>query len=201
MLNPVLSNFKIILNGFFHDDVTKQYNDFLLTKNAPIKSIEEYIYESIQNISMPGLNLNLNTVSALGNLGKDGTTKNFAETSINRHFPGTVSLNEVVDTTSVNVTFRNTILNWMYMYQTMFLYYKRKRTLDDFQIILTMMDSAEIEMIRFKLSDCFISTMPGLEFSYNQSMSDSKTFECGFTFNKFDVEFIIPNFNISKFEL
>ena len=73
--------------------------------------------------------------------------------------------------------------------------------MNDFWITLTLDDSAENPMIRFRLSDCFISTIPGLSFAYNQNFNESKTFEIGFTFNKFDVEFIIPDFNITKLNL
>ena len=73
--------------------------------------------------------------------------------------------------------------------------------MNDFYMQLILKDSAEIDMIKFTLSDCFISTMPGLTFSYLQAFSESKTFDISFTFNKFDTEFLIPGFDLNSVSL
>ncbi len=202
MINPVLSNFQIVFgDSFFPKDVTKKYDNFLFHKNYPFKTLEAYLYETIQNIDMPGINLSQIVIQGLSNLGQNPDINNFPHTSVNRQFPGTSNQNDIVDGTAVNVTFRNTILNWMYCYEVLYRYYSRTRSIKDFQIMLIMKDSSELPMIKFTLSDCYISTMPGLSFSYNQAFNESKTFDIGFTFNKFDVEFLIPDFNISEINI
>ena len=202
MINPVLSNFRLdFSDDFFPIEITKKYDDFLFHKNSPFKSLRSHFYESIQTFVMPGINLN--TISAIGlsNLGKNPQVGDFPHTTINRHYPGTAPQNEIIDGIVFNVTFRNTILNWMYCYEILYSYYKRSRSVDQFQIIITMMDGSEVPMIRFKLGACFASTMPGLEFSFNQSFSESKTFDCGFTFNTLDVDFLVPNFDLKQLTL
>lgn len=206
MLNPVLNNFRVDFgDNFFPDFITKKYDTFLFHKNTPFKSIRSHFYESIQQVNMPGLNLQTMTVPGMENTGRNPRNPNnpngFPHTTNNRHYPGTQPFNEIVDGIVFNITMRNSILNWMYCYEVLYRYYKRTRDISEFQIMLTMMDSAEIPMIRFKLSDCFVSIMPGLEFAYNQSFSESKTFDCGFTFNEFDVEFLVPNFDLREITL
>ena len=197
MINPVLSNFRVEFGeNFFPDIATKKYDNFLFHKNYPFKTLRDYFYETIQEISIPGINLNTIAAVGLNNVGNFGN--DFNASTVNKNYPGTSPINEIVDGITINITFRNTILNWMYCYEILYRYYNRNRTIKDFYIQLIMKDSAEIDMINFTLSDCFISTMPGLSFSYIQSFSESLTFDVSFTFNKFDVKFLIPEFNSKK---
>jgi hypothetical protein len=201
MLNPVLSNFIIFFSDeFFPIELAKKYDNFLFHKNSPFKSIQAHLYESIQVVNIPGINLQMLNLQGIGNVGKN-LNGEFSHTTINRQYAGTASLNEILEATVLTITFKNSILNWMYCYELLYQYYKRTRTIEDFNIILDMQDAAQIPMIRFRLSDCFISGMPGLEFAYNQSFSETKTFDCSFAFNKFDVEFIIPDFELKSINL
>ena len=45
-------------------------------------------------------------------------------------------------------------------------------------------------------SDCFINSLPDLEFLTNQAIREPRNFDLGLIFNKFDVKFLIPNFNV-----
>jgi len=202
MINPVLSNFRIEFGeSFFPEFLTSKYDKFLFYKNYPFKSLKDYFYETIQEMSIPGINLN--TISAIGvpNLGKNFSKVNMPPSTINRHYPGTSPINEIVDSVTLNITFRNTLLNWMYCYEVLYSYFARDRKTDEFYIQLILKDSAELDMVKFTLSDCFISTMPGLEFSYLQSFSESKTFDVSFTFNRFEVGFLIPDFDLNEITL
>jgi len=200
MLNPSLSNFRIeFSDDFFPTEITEKYDAFLFNKNTPFKFTKAFLYESIQNLDMPGINLNEYSVNGLSNLGLNPRDSGgFPHTTVNRQFPGTDAMNAIVDSTKVTITFRNSIINWMYMYEMFYSYYKRSRSIKDFKIFVIMLDSGEIPMIKFSLSDCYVSSLPGLSFAYNAAFNESKTFDVGFTFNKFDVEFIIPNFNVTK---
>ena len=162
MLNPILSNFRIdIDDNFFPIEITQKYDEFLYYKKSPFKSIKSHLYESIQQLNIPGINLALMNVTGLQNLGQNPSLSNFPNTTVNKSFPGTAPLNEIIDGTSISITFRNSILNWMYCYEMLYSYYKRTRVLKDFQIILTLSDSAEIPMIRWKFSSCFASGSKG----------------------------------------
>lgn len=202
MLNPILSNFRTDFgDSFFPEAVTQKYDDFLIYKNSPLKSIAQVLYESIQEVNIPGINLQTIAVNNLPNLSKYKKDKLNEQVVTTKYFPGTAGLNEVVDGTTVTITFRNTILNWMYCYEMLREYYKRDRNVEDFYIQLILKDSAGIDMIKYTFNECFASGIPGLTFSTNTSFLETKTFECTFTFSRMKTEFIIPTFDIKKFEL
>jgi len=200
MINPDLSNFNVLFSeDFFPESITKKYDDFLFHKNYPFKTLKFYFYETLQNIDIPGINLQTILVSGINNAGLKGSNfENGNHQTINRTYPGTSPVNEIVDGVTIVVTFRNTLLNYLYCYEILYKYYARKRTINDFNITLTMKDSAEIPMLQFRLFDCFISSMPGLSFSFVSSFNETKTFDITFTFNKFDVSFILPEFDLTK---
>lgn len=202
MINPVLTNTKIhFSDDLFPEESIKKYNDFLFHKNYPLKNIGAVIYESIQNIEIAGINLNPLIVQSINNTRGSSLNKSsngFPHTTINRGYPGTEPINNIVDNQVLTITMRNNLLNWMYFYEVCFGYYKRTRNIDLFDIIITALDSAEIPMINFRLKNCFVQTLPGLGFSFNSAFNETKTIDVGIFFNEFNVEFLIPSFNLEK---
>jgi hypothetical protein len=195
-------------NEMYPDDICRKYDDFLFHKNYPLKGIIGLLNESIQSVSIPGIGLNNITVQGLENTGKNPRSvkdKNgkpdFPHTTINRTYPGTSPINEVVEGNVVTITFRNYIINWMYFFEVYWKYYKRSREISMFSIVLTMMDSGEVDIIRFSLGDCYLSTLPNLIFAYNKQFNESENFDAGFIFNKYDVDFIAPTFDLNRITL
>ena len=212
ILNPSTDKFQIEFSQeFYPEELTKKYDNYLFYLNGPFKSIQSHFIESIQSLNIPGINLGIVSALGLSNIGSNkanqlsnivgGDKSKFPPTTITRYYPGTTSQNEIVDGNQVNITFRNTIINWCYIYENLFSYYARTRTVDSFNLTLTMFDSSEVPMLRFRFSDCFVAQIPGLEFAYNQSFRDAKTIDAGFVFNKFDVDFLIPSFNLQEIKL
>lgn len=201
MLNPVLSNFRIQFGeSLFPQEIIQKYDKFLFDKNYPLKNFRSYFHETVQVVQIPGENLQTLLVNGLPNI-RNANPKDFPHTTVNRTYPGTAPLNEVVDGVTINVTFKNSILNWLYLFEWMYKYYKRTREAHEFDVNLIMMDSAEVPMINFRLIDCYVAALPGLEFAYNASFSESKTFDMSFVFNRFDVRMIIPDFNSETLHL
>ncbi len=208
MLNPSVDKYTIeFSSGFFNNEITEKYNSYLFHMNGPIKNIKDHIQESMQLVSIPGFNLNVLPVSSIGNLqnqkfaamGKKPS--NFAHTSTNRQYAGTSNQNDILEAQSVNITFRNTMINWMYIYEVFYNYYKRSRSLSDFQIHITLYDAAEIPMMQFVFGDCFVSNIPGLDFAFNAQFREAKTIDAGFTFNTLSSKFMIPDFKMDKLDL
>ena len=56
-------------------------------------------------------------------------------------------------------------------------------------------------MIRIVASDCYIVTMPGMEWSNAQAFNESKTIDVGFQFNDLDVQFNVPDWDKIDFNL
>jgi hypothetical protein len=203
MLNPSTDKFTIEFSSdFFPEELTAKYDNFLTYMNGPVKYLQPHLMESIQSVNIPGWNIattsanNLNNLKGvnLGSMGNRGVGQQ-PESTVNRVFAGSAPINEIVDGTVINITFRNTMLNWMYIFECMRGYYKRTRDLTLFRVVITLMDAAEIPMLQFVYSDCMVAVMPGLEFSFSQAFREAKTIDAGFIFNKVDVNFLIPGFN------
>jgi hypothetical protein len=176
-----------------------------MLKNYPFKTMRQHLIETIQSITVPGLSLQTVNAMAMNNLRQavhpphgdvsrlEGST--FPHTTVNKIYPGTSSYNDVIEGTNIQISFKNSIINWMYIYLAMVSYYNRTRSINDFEIDLDLYDSTQLPMIRFRLRYCFVSNLPNLEFSSNTQFNELKMFDAQFTFNKFDVEFLVPDFN------
>ena len=196
MLNPVLSNVQIqIGDNFFPENITKKYDDFLYARNYPLKTMRACLHETIQNFTMPGIDLKTFTVEGLNNQ-RNANRKDFPNPVTQRTYPGHEPYEHILSNMSITITFKNNILNWLYCFEWIYKYYKRTREAFEFDVTVTMLDSAEIPILRFRLSDCFESSTPELEFSYTESFLTSRTFDMTFTFNKFDVTMLLPEFKM-----
>lgn len=201
MLNPATDKFNITFgSAFYNKELSKKYDDFLFTKNGVLKNIQAHLEESIQSISIPGMSLNTFAVTGLQNFGPTGNTKGRGTTTTNVTYPGNAPLNEVIQSTTVVVSFKNTLINWMFIYEIFRNKYYRNNSviIKDFDISIVLNDAAEIPMLQFNFVDCFISELPGLEFAFNQNFRETKSFDATFVFQKMDVNFLIPGFKLNQ---
>lgn len=200
MLNPSLQNFQVQFGPeFFPEEIATKYSDFLFGLNHPFKTIESNLHESIQTIQIGGVNIQPLIVQGMDNTGVDprnpkSNLYGFPHTTNNAAYEGNEPWWNSLENMQFTVTFRNNIINWMYCYEMAYRRYLRENRVDLFTFTLKMMDSAEIEMIRITFNQCYIVTLPGLEFSFNQTFNESKQFDVGIQANKIDVDFNIPEF-------
>lgn len=195
MLNPDTSRYNVIFSDeLFRDNLVTKYNDYLFHLNYPIKDIKNLITESIQTLQIPGFSLNTLIVAGLNNLPKNPQTP-ISEVTTNVQFPGTAPLAEILTDFKINITCRNNLINWLYFYEVFRGYYSRQRVQEQFQIIVPLFDTNLVNIFNFVFSGCFITDIPPLEFSFNQSFGETKTIDVGFAFQKLDAQFNIPEYN------
>lgn len=201
-LNPDTSNYSITFSDelFLNKEITEKYNNYLYFLNFPIKDIRAYIEESIQTLTIPGYSLNNLILQGLNNLPKNPKTS-ISETTTNVQFPGTAPLSDIITDTKVTITMRNTLLNWLYFYEVFRGYYDRQRTQTEFSIIITLMDTTSIPIFNFVFNKCFISEIPSLEFSFNNSFNETKQIDVGISFNQLNAQFILPKSNTTKINI
>jgi hypothetical protein len=209
MLNPSLNNFSVMFSSeFFPEFLIQKYDNYLFHKNYPFKTMQSLIIEGIQSISVPGIGLQTITVTGMENTGSNPRQKtdqhghkDFPAPTNNRVYPGTSPLSEISEGQIVTISYKNYLINWMYMFEIYWGYYRRSRTLDLFNITLTMKDSSEIDQIRFRLEDCFLTSLPNLVFSFTQAFNESQSFDVGFIFQKYNVDFCTPSFDLETINL
>lgn len=193
MLNPILSKVEIFFSSeFFPPCMSKKYNDWLFHINHPFKNIEDFFIESIQNVTIPGINVPSLQVNNIPNKSFGRGDEHMPVE--NRFFEGHEPWFNAIENSVVTLTFRNNILNWMYCYEMLYNRYKRNNRVDRFFMIFTLKDSADIPMVKLSFSDCWIENLPALEMSFNSAFNESKTFDATIKFNKFDVDLAIPEF-------
>lgn len=197
MLNPESNNFVVEFGRDFYSDVLmEKYNKFLYTKNYPIKNIEDHIHESIQGLTIPGLATQALEVNGIKNFNSptetNPTTSNFV---VQKNQP----LIEMFETNRLNLTCKNTIINWMYFYEFLRIYSLRgdkDLRLSEFTISVLVRDASNIPMLYFDFRNCFSASLPTLDFAQNSAFNETKTIDVGFWFNEMDVRFVVPEFKI-----
>lgn len=200
MLNPSLQNFRLQIGvEFFPTEIAQKYDDFLFSINHPFKTIYSSFHESIKTVQIGGINIQPQIIQGMDNTGTNPRNPannqwGFPHTTNNVAYEGNEPWWNVLENTTVTISLRNNILNWMYCYEFAYRRYLRENRTELFPMTLIMMDSAEIEMIRISYSDCFITTLPPLEFSAEATFNESKIIDIGIQANKVDVDFNIPDF-------
>lgn len=203
MLNPILSNAIIQFgNGFFPEEMTEKYDTYLYRLNYPLKTFRGYFHETIQSLSVPGLSLQPTELVGLynnGNLKADRS--NFEHNTTQFTQPGNADYTSVLTDNKVTITFKNTILNWLYVWEFAYNYYKRRDRVGTFDVNVILKNSAEINILGFYFNDAFITNTAELEFSFTEALSDSKTFDISILFKEFNVRSLIPEFNETLIKL
>ena len=201
MLNPSVQNFQVQFSDeFFPKEIVQKYSDYLFNINHPFKTWESCFIESIQAVQIGGINIQPLIINGLDNTGVDprneGLNKpwGFPHVTNNVAFEGNEPWWNVQENMMFTITLRNNIMNWMYCYELAYRRYLRENRVDLFTFVLKMMDSAEVDMIRMTFSNCFITTLPPLEFSALTTFNESKQIDIGIQANKVDVDFNIPDF-------
>lgn len=201
MLNPETNNFVIEFgNKFYHEKLIEKYNNFLYHKNNPVKDIKNHIHESIETLSVPGLNLGVVEVNGIKNFKSPQENR---QTTSNWVFPKNQSLLEAFEINKLNIVCKNTLINWTYFYEFFRFYIKRGKkdqelNLEDFKISVIVQDSANIPILMFTFKNCFSASLPALDFSYGSPYNESKTIDVGFWFNEMDINLLIPNYDLKN---
>lgn len=201
-LNPVVDKFRVDFSaGFYPKSMTERYNRYLRTKNAPLKTIQDVIAESIVGLQIPGFEFQQLNVTDMPNLGKDPYKGEFPTVVTQITYPQDTSKMATFTSQVVTLTLQNNLLNWLYFYEMYNAFFKNNRTVDFFSFFVTMLDASEIEIFRFRFEGCFCSGMAGLDISSNEEFMQSKTVDVSILFNSMEVDTLIPDFNLKTVNL
>ena len=200
MLNPIMNNFVIEFGDkFYSETLIKKYDEFLFHKNNPIKNIKDHIHESIQSLSIPGLNLAVTEVNGLKDFMNPGASRPL---TTNLVFPKNQTLLDTFEINKLNIICDNTLINWSYFYE----FFRgntirggtgengEKLDLVDFEISVIVRDSADIPILMFDFRKCYSASLPPLDFSYGSTFNEAKTIDVGFWFNEMSVHLLIPKY-------
>lgn len=183
---------------FIPPAVEEKYTKYLNKDAFIIKSSIDYLNESIQGVSMPG-------ISGLTMTQQQHGSNHIDLNDIkNRHRINVEPLHEINHISSGNplekmdkefkVTFRTNqgLLNYFMLYETAFYYACREYRWEAEPVMyIEILNEDGTVISKVKFIDVYIEGIEGLEFNYSKIEREANTFDVTFKFNNIDFEYLI----------
>lgn len=179
---------------FIPEEIEQKYTKFINKDSYVIKSAIEYLNESIQGISIPGLN---GLTSVQQHHGSNGIVRNGSRLNVE-------PMHEINYLTPENplekmdkefkVTFRNNqgLLNYFMLYETAFHYACREFRGDaESAMYLEILSEDGTAIAKVTFFDVHMEGIEGLDFNYSKVEREAGTFDVTFKFNNIDFEYLI----------
>ena len=193
-LSPRYDLFKFAFpKDFLPKEIEEKYNDVINQNPGIITSAIDYLNESIQGITIPGI--------SDVNIQQQQHSSNSIKNEIGRF--NVEPKTEITYTSSTNpldkinkefkVTFRMNqgLYNYFMLYETLF--YRICKPFNygpDKVLYIEILGEDGRIVSRIMFYDVYIDGIDGLDFSFNKFERDSGTFEVTFKFNNIDFEFV-----------
>lgn len=200
-LTPRFSGFHLAIpQGFIPDEVIEKWDPIILQDPSVTVSTLDYINESIIAIKLPGIGDSLINQPQHGhnNILPHKHPSINVEPNHNNSYYTTANPLSLIDTT-VEVSFRlgSGLYNYYVMYETLFSYICKRHNLtpdkDTFNITFTSPHSHTSS--RLTLYQVKMTSISGLDFSYEEGGINSQSFIVSFNFNNLDFN-ISPEFTL-----
>lgn len=194
-LSPRLDLFRFYLpKTFLPPEIEQKYSKLLNKDSYTLTSAIDYLNESIQSISMPGIG---DLTTAQTQHGSNGINRNSGKLNVEASheimYLTTGNPLEKIDK-EFKVTFRlnNGLYNYFMLYETAFYYACRLYNWDCEPVMyIELLDETGTAISRVKYIDVHLNGIDGLEFDYSKIERDSQTFDVTFKFNNIDFEYLI----------
>lgn len=194
-LSPRYDLFRFHLpKTFLPPEIEAKYTAILNKDAYTMTSAIDYLNESIQGVSMPGIN-DLTTIQTQhGSNGIERTANRInVEASHEITYLTVENPLEKIDK-EFKVTFRsnNGLLNYFMLYETAFWYACREYTWDCEPVMyIELLNEDGTVVSRVKYIDVHFNGIDGLDFNYSKIERESDTFDITFKFNNIDFEYLI----------
>lgn len=183
---------------FIPPTVEEKYTKWLNTDAYTMKSSIDYLNESIQGVTMPGIQGLTMTQQQHGsnNIRLDGINKRINVEPMHEinHISSGNPL-EKLDK-EFKVTFRTNqgLLNYFMLYETAFHYACREYRWEAEPVMyIEILNEDGTVISKVKFIDVYIEGIEGLDFNYSKIDRESNTFDVTFKFNNIDFEYFINN--------
>ena len=200
-LSPRYDLFRIALpKSFLPPEILDKYTKILERDPNVFSTPIDYLNESIQGVSIPGMSgLTMEQTQHSNNsITRSGAQEGRPLGRINVEPSLSINYKEAANPLDkiereFKITFRRNqgLYNYFMLYETAFWQFLKPldKTLDR-TIYVELLDEygAVTSYVQFK--DCLIDGMEGLEFGYNKTERDADTFQVSFKFNNIDFDYI-----------
>lgn len=194
-LSPRYDLFRFHLpKSFLPPEVEAKYTAILNKDAHTMTTAIDYLNESIQGVTMPGINDLTVTQVQHGSNGINRTSNRInVEASHEITYLTAENPLEKIDK-EFKVTFRsnNGLLNYFMLYETAFYYACREYTWDCEPVMyIELLNEDGTILSRVKYIDVHFNGIEGLDFNYSKINRESNTFDITFKFNNIDFEYMI----------
>ena len=181
---------------FIPSEVEEKYTKMLNKDAYTMTSAVDYLNESIQGITMPGISGLTMTQQQHGSNNVTKTNKKLnVEASHEITYLSSGNPLEKIDK-EFKVTFRTNqgLLNYFMLYETAFHYACREYEWDCEPVMyLEILNEHGVAISKIKFIDVHIDGIDGLDFNYSKVERETGTFDVTFKFNNIDFEYLINN--------
>ena len=181
---------------FLPTEVEEKYTSYLNKDSYTLTTAIDYLNESIQGISMPGIS-GLTMVQQQH--GSNGMVRNGKKINVEASheitYLGTGNPLEKIEK-EFKVTFRTNqgLLNYFMLYETAFHYACREYEWECEPVMfIEILDENGTVIAIVKFIDVHMNGIEGLEFNYSKIEREANTFDVTFNFNNIDFEYLINN--------
>ena len=193
-LSPRYDLFKFQLpKDFLPQELDEKYAKLLAKNASVIVSPIDYLNESIQGVTFPGISELLTEQGQIGfNSNRDVDGKQGTEPDYKHVYLSSINPLAAISR-EFKVTFRQNqgLYNYWMMYETIFhKILKDKRKSYDEVFTLFIMNETGEACARVDMYDNYISAIDGIEFNYNKVDRQTDTFDVLFKFNNIDFNLI-----------
>lgn len=198
VLSPNLDNFRVEFDGeLFPKSITKKYDDFLFQMNGNIKDIKTLIQSEVTMFTTPEITIPEISVQGLNNSGKNGVNSqnNTGSLTTNIDYISNANFDEALGTKTITITMRNILWNYVYLNELMRLMFQRNNKLNEFSFYVYYMYDGGIPLMKKSFRNCIIKSLPAIQYSHADSLTNNPTFDVTIRFNNYDFEFMLPEFN------
>lgn len=185
---------------FIPTEIEEKYTKLLNSDAYTMKSAIDYLNESIQGVTMPGISGLTMTQQQHGSNGIDTSVNiNGIRRRINvepSHEITHISTGNPLEKIEkeFKVTFRNNqgLLNYFMLYETAFYYACREYRWEGEPVLfIEILGEDGTVLSRVKFIDVYLEGIEGLEFNYSKIDRETGTFDVTFKFNNIDFEYLI----------
>ena len=180
--------------AFPKDFIPKEVNDKyqkVLSKNAGVLTTPiDYLNESIQGITIPGISdLTIDQEqhshnSIMGKLNVEPARQNTYKSPANP----LANINKEI---TVTFRFNQGFYNYFLLYETIFWKYCKPQDYpNEDYLYVDLMDETGKVTARIKYYDCHVSGIDGIDLNYSKIERDTGTFDIVFKFNNIDFTFV-----------
>lgn len=198
-LSPRYDLFKFALpKDFLPEEIERKYNKILSKNQAVIKNSIDYLNESIQGVSFPGISDILVTQQQHSSNQITRTEKSInvePKKDIIHQSPAN-PLDKITAEFKVTFRYNQGLYNYFMLYETIF--HQICKTIDYNHIpvlYIELLDGNGIITSRIIFKDVLIDGIDGLDFSYNKVDREAGTFDVTFKFNNIDFELVDIDIN------